>query len=209
MGLEITPAGAHKASMGGHPCRSAGGHPCRSAQSQYGRSPLPERWRSPLPERTKPAWEGRAGRDPATLAVKDRALQYYTQCLHDPRPWCVPAPPAEYIPRSVRPWTAEGGRPLVTLPFDGTSEYRDHYYRRNLPPRQARPPEQLLPSNHVATITTYGADYVPKPFDVPCKGGPRRRVQGGGWWRACVVAARVLPGIRECATGSRGHVLSP
>lgn len=76
---------------------------------------------------------------------------------------------AEYIPRSVRPWTAEGGRPLVTLPFEGTSEYRDHYYRRNLPPQQARPPEQLLPSNHVATITTYGADYVPKPFDVPCK----------------------------------------
>lgn len=100
----------------------------------------------------------------------------------------------------MRPWTAEGGRPLVTLPFEGTSEYRDHYYRRNLPPQQARPPEQLLPSNHVATITTYGADYVPKPFDVPCKGGSR----AGRWIVLCRAgtATQMLPGIWACATGT-------
>ncbi|KXZ51957.1 hypothetical protein GPECTOR_11g80 [Gonium pectorale] len=71
----------------------------------------------------------------------------------------------EYIPRKVRPWTAQPERQPPTAPWEGTSEYRDNYTKKPLAAHEARAAAPLLPSSHVATITTYGHDYVPLPFE--------------------------------------------
>ncbi|EFJ52695.1 hypothetical protein VOLCADRAFT_120166 [Volvox carteri f. nagariensis] len=49
--------------------------------------------------------------------------------------------------------------------LDDATEYRDEFYRKPLLSRSPRASRPLLPSSHVPTITTYGHDYVPKPFE--------------------------------------------
>ncbi|KAG2437795.1 hypothetical protein HXX76_005415 [Chlamydomonas incerta] len=110
----------------------------------------------------------------------------------------------EYVPKQVRPWTAEPGRPLVSAPWDGTSEYRDNYTKKAARPPDLRASAPLMPSNHVPTITTYGHDYVPKPFESrqkqECCDDPRHPAEHARVAQCC---ERPWTSCASCAGGSR------
>jgi hypothetical protein len=72
---------------------------------------------------------------------------------------------ADYLKKQSRPWTADAPLPPPRVRLDDSTEYRDEFYRKPLLPRSPRASQPLLPSTHVPTITTYGHDYVPKPFE--------------------------------------------
>ncbi|KAG2490567.1 hypothetical protein HYH03_010961 [Edaphochlamys debaryana] len=126
----------------------------------------------------------------------------------------------EYIPRQVRPWTAQPGGTLVSVPFEGNSEYLDQYTKKPIPPPRLPPGDPLLPSNHVPTITTYGHDYIPLPFDkrqaIICCDNPRHPAEHVRItccverpWTTCSSCVNSRPGTGGKGAGGPGSPMAP
>ncbi|KAG1676510.1 hypothetical protein FOA52_000053 [Chlamydomonas sp. UWO 241] len=53
---------------------------------------------------------------------------------------------------------------MFTVPFDGASTYNSDFDKKARQPNSPRQREALTQSNNVPNATTYGKDFVPKPF---------------------------------------------